>query len=74
MSDGHQSRRANVFGDHEMVCHNTDKLTHHNNIVGALIVGSGLTGLIARLSNVLEMRRRLPDGRVNPSDQSKKTG
>ena len=72
MSDGHQSRHADVFGDHEMVCRNTDKLTRHNNIVGALIVGSGLACLSARLSNVLEMRRRLPDGRVDPSDQSKK--
>jgi hypothetical protein len=65
------SRHADVFGDHEMVCHNSDKLTHHNNIVGALIIGSGLAGLSARLSNVLEMRRRPPDGRVDPSDQSK---
>ena len=55
-----------------MVCRNSNKLTHHNNIVGALIIGSGLAGLSVRLSNVLEMRRRLPDGRVDPSDQSKK--
>jgi hypothetical protein len=55
-----------------MVCRNSDKLTRHNNIVRALIIGSGLAGLSARLSNVLEMRRRLPDGRVDPSDQSKK--
>jgi hypothetical protein len=59
-----------------MVCRNSDKLAHHNNIVGALIIGSGLVGLSARLSNVLEMRRRLPNGRVDlevdPSDQSKK--
>ena len=26
MSDGHQSRHADVFGDHEMVCRNSDKL------------------------------------------------
>ena len=72
MSDGHQSRHADVFGDHEMVCRNSDKLTRHNNIVRALIIGSGLAGLSARLSNVLEMRRRLPNGQVDPSDQSKK--
>ncbi len=72
MSDGHQSRHTDVFGDHEMVYRNSDKLTRHNNIVGALIIGSGLAGLSARLSNVLEMRCRLPYGRVDPSDQSKK--
>jgi hypothetical protein len=68
MSNGHQSRHIDVFGDHEMVCRNSDKLTRHNNIVGALIIGSGLAGLSARLSNVLEMRRKLPNGRMNPSD------
>ena len=36
------------------------------------MVTSGLAGLSARLSNVLEMRRRLPNGQVDPSDQSKK--
>ena len=72
MADGHQSRHADIFGDHEMVCRNADKLTHHNNMVGALIIDSGRAGLSARLSNVLEMRRRLPNGRVDPSDQSKK--
>ena len=40
MADGHQSRHADVFGGHEMVCRNSDKLTRHNNIVGALIIGS----------------------------------
>jgi hypothetical protein len=63
-----QSRHADVFGGHEMVCRNLDKLTRHNSIVRALIIGSGLAGLSARLSNVLEMRRRLPDGREDPSD------
>ena len=60
MADGHQSRHADVFGDREMVCRNSDKLTRHNNIVGALVIGSGLASLSAHLSNVLEMRRRLP--------------
>jgi hypothetical protein len=72
MANGHQSRHADVFGDHEMVCRNSDNLTRHTTIVRALSIGSGLAGLSARLSNVLEMRRRLPDGRVDPSDQSKK--
>ena len=68
MADGHQSRHADVFGDHEMVCRNSDKLTRHNSIVGALTFGSRLAGLSARLSNVLEMRHRLPDGHVDPAD------
>ena len=58
MADGHQSRLTDVFGDHEMVYRNAYKLTRHNNIVGALTIGSGLAGLSARLSNVLEMRRK----------------
>jgi hypothetical protein len=39
MADGHQLRHADVFGDHEIGCRNTDKLTRHNNIVGALAIG-----------------------------------
>ena len=44
MADGHQSRHVDVFGGHEMVYRNSDKLKRHNNIVGALIIGSGLDG------------------------------
>ena len=64
---------VDVLGQHDMGCKNHDKLARHNNILDALIAACKLVGIPAERKNILGyMRRRLPDGTVDPADKSKK--
>ena len=72
-ADGrHAPFLADPFGDHDLVCRKADTLTRHNYVGAALVRLARLVGLSARQANVVDMRRRLPDGRVDPTDTSKR--
>ena len=72
MDGRHAPFLADPFGDHDLVCRKADTLTRHNYVGAALVRLARLVGLSARQANVVDMRRRLPDGRVDPTDTSKR--
>lgn len=63
---------ADTLGDHDMVCRFHDKLTRHNFVGNAIMRIASLLGISARRSNVIDMRRRLSNGAVDPTDRSRR--